>query len=54
MLLELKNIKKFIYHIITENNILNIGKVKFRDFIEVGDYNINKNIDIFVENSLNK
>jgi len=43
----------YIYHIITDKNIININGILFRDFCETHDKTINNNIDKIVESHLN-
>ena len=49
----LKYPKKYFYNLITYDNLLEINNTMFRDYLEVGDININKKIDTFVETYLN-
>lgn len=44
---------KYLYNLITEDNQITIGDTFFRDYLEVGDINLNNNIDDFIENYLN-
>jgi hypothetical protein len=41
--------EKYIYHLITNDNIISINNLKFRDFCETNDNIINNRIDILVE-----
>ena len=44
---------EYIYHIITDKNIIKINNILFTDFSETHNKTINNNIDKIIENHLN-